>query len=322
MLYNQPLISIILPTYNRSHVLTRAIRSILNQTYQNFKLLIVDDGSCDNTKQVVEGFSDSRIRYLRRERNEGGSVARNSGIEAAKGEYIAFQDSDDIWLPQKLEMQMRVFETSSLRVGVVYCEWLYSREGKIFYHRYFKKRTREGNLCKTLDNYDFFIPIPAVIVRKNCLEKTGFFDVRFSAQEDFDLLIRLSKFYHFKYVRTHLLIQHRPLSYKIDKRTLPSIKTNFLLLEKHSNLLKRKRGFMSNHYYLIGKYLFFKKKERHQWQSYFRYVVKINPLDFFSVKLFILIFIGFFIGSNRILWSYKTFSKKITNSLLLWLLRG
>lgn len=98
-----PTVSVVIPTYNRAHLVGRAIQSVLNQTYQDFEIIVVDDGSTDNTEEVVKSFNDPRIRYIRHDQNRGGSAARNTGIKMARGEYIAFQDSDDEWLPEKLE---------------------------------------------------------------------------------------------------------------------------------------------------------------------------------------------------------------------------
>lgn len=102
------MVSVIIPTYNREKVLARSIKSVLNQTYRDFELIIIDDGSTDNTETLVKQYQekDKRILYYK-QGNQGASAARNSGIELAKGEYIAFQDSDDEWLPNKLEVQMQ-----------------------------------------------------------------------------------------------------------------------------------------------------------------------------------------------------------------------
>jgi len=96
-------VSVIIPTYNRAHLVGRAIRSVLNQTYQDFEIIVVDDCSTDNTEEIVKGFNDHRIRYMRHDRNRGGSAARNTGIKASQGKYIAFLDSDDEWLLKKAE---------------------------------------------------------------------------------------------------------------------------------------------------------------------------------------------------------------------------
>ena len=112
-------VSVIIPTYNRAKLIKRSILSVLNQTYQNFEIIVVDDGSADDTKSVVESFNNPKIRYIRHDINKGQSAARNTGIKNAKGKYIAFQDSDDEWLPEKLEKQMSCFESPSSHSGIV-----------------------------------------------------------------------------------------------------------------------------------------------------------------------------------------------------------
>src|SRR4030043_1337098 len=104
-----PTVSVIIPTYNRAHLVGRSIRSVLNQTYQDLEVIVVDDGSKDNTAEIVRGITDPRIVFLKHEKNRGVSAARNTGLKAARGKYIAFQDSDDEWLPQKLEKQLELF---------------------------------------------------------------------------------------------------------------------------------------------------------------------------------------------------------------------
>ena len=112
-------VSVIIPTYNREGILGRSIESVLNQTYTEFELIIVDDGSTDNTRQLVENIHDDRISYYYVKNNSGAAAARNYGIERAEGEYIAFQDSDDYWHSDKLEKQMKVME-SNPDIGFVF----------------------------------------------------------------------------------------------------------------------------------------------------------------------------------------------------------
>ena len=99
-------ISVIIPTYNRAKELKRSVESVLAQTYDNFELIIVDDGSKDNTQEVIASIPDERIRYIKLEQNRGAAGARNEGVRASKCDLIAFQDSDDIWREEKLERQM------------------------------------------------------------------------------------------------------------------------------------------------------------------------------------------------------------------------
>ena len=102
---SQPLISVIIPSYNRADLIHISLDSAINQSYENIEIIFIDDGSIDNTEAVVKAIKDRRIRYIRHLINKGGATARNTGIEAATGEYIAFLDSDDAWVSNKLELQ-------------------------------------------------------------------------------------------------------------------------------------------------------------------------------------------------------------------------
>lgn len=115
-----PAVSVIIPSYNRAHMLGTAINSVLAQVFQDWELIVVDDGSTDNTEEVVHAFGDERIRYIRQGRNSGASAARNRCLAVSRGRYVAFLDSDDEWFPEKLTRQMAVFRQSALVPGAVY----------------------------------------------------------------------------------------------------------------------------------------------------------------------------------------------------------
>jgi glycosyltransferase involved in cell wall biosynthesis len=132
-----PSVSIIIPTYNRAHMLLKAIQSVLNQTYQDFEVIMVDDGSTNNTEEVVRNLRDERIQYFQHEKNRGVAVSRNTGIQVANSKYIAFLDSDDEWFPTKLEKQVNRFKESkavliSHHVRLALNEKDYEREKKGF----------------------------------------------------------------------------------------------------------------------------------------------------------------------------------------------
>lgn len=116
-----PLVSVVIPTYNRAEFLPRAVESVLRQTVDDFELIVVDDASTDDTEAVVERFDDPRVEYVRHGTNRGGSAARNTGIERSSGEYIAFLDSDDEWYPRKLERQVEELRSRSDEWVATYC---------------------------------------------------------------------------------------------------------------------------------------------------------------------------------------------------------
>lgn len=112
---NHGLVSIIMPSYNTADYIGESINSILNQTYQNFEIIIVDDCSTDNTDEVIAGFKDDRIKYLKNEENSGAAISRNRAIRNAKGKWVAFLDSDDVWMPEKLEKQIKFMEENDYK---------------------------------------------------------------------------------------------------------------------------------------------------------------------------------------------------------------
>jgi len=112
-------VSVILPVYNRSQSLEHSMRSVLLQSYQDLELIVVDDASTEDLAPIAESFGDPRVKFVRREKNGGASAARNTGLEAATGDFIAFQDSDDLWLPEKLQKQMDLMASLPEEVGVV-----------------------------------------------------------------------------------------------------------------------------------------------------------------------------------------------------------
>ena len=110
---NNDLVTIIMPSYNTAEFITDTINSVLNQTYTNWELLIVDDCSTDNTDEIVSSFKDERIKYFKNDKNSGAAISRNKALREAKGKWIAFLDSDDLWFPEKLEKQIKFMETNN-----------------------------------------------------------------------------------------------------------------------------------------------------------------------------------------------------------------
>ena len=196
---NRPVVSVILPTYNRKNLVGKAIQSVLEQNYRNLELIIIDDASTDGTEEIIKEFKDARILYLRNPVNRGGGAARNTGIKVAKGSFIAFQDSDDLWLPDKLEKQMAVFKVSPENVGVVYtqCD---RREGDQV-RRIPGEHTpqKNGDLFKGLLSENF-ITLPTVVIKKVCLEKVGGFDESLPRLQDWEFFIRIARYFEFQYI--------------------------------------------------------------------------------------------------------------------------
>ena len=249
---NNPKVTIVLPSFNRGNLLKKSIESILNQTYTNFELIVVDDGSTDNTESVVDKIKkkDKRVIYLKHMKNMGASAARNSGIRIAKGEFIAFQDSDDIWKPNKLEKQMEIFEKTSEKTAVVYTGFLKILNTKKIYFPPPYIRGKEGYIYNSLLKENF-ITTQTILIRRNVFKEIGIFDEQLPRLQDWDLFLRISKSFEFKFINEPLVIV------KVTKDSISSNKENLIkayqiILKKNISELKNQPKILSIFYLNIG----------------------------------------------------------------------
>jgi glycosyltransferase involved in cell wall biosynthesis len=198
-----PLVSVVIPTYNRCNRLAGAIDSVLQQTYAPLELIVVDDGSTDGTADLLKGYGDG-IRVIRQE-NRGVSGARNTGIRAAKGGLIALLDSDDRWLPGKLEHQVAFFRASA-RAMICQTEEIWIRCGKRVNpknrHRKFSGMIFEKTLPLCL------VSPSAVMMRASLFQEIGLFDEDLPACEDYDLWLRITWKYPVHLIRIPLIVKH------------------------------------------------------------------------------------------------------------------
>lgn len=200
-------VSIIIPTYNRAHIIKKALDSVLAQTYPWFEVIIVDDGSTDNTREVIEAYEDERIRYYYTELNQGASAARNYGLKKAQYNFIAFEDSDDIWYNEKLEKQMKVLCNAALDVGVVYHKIIYDFGGgqyAILPSEEIPEDKKSGDIYAQM-LYHNLIPCPAILARRSAIMDAGEFDIELNALEDYDFALKLTRKYKACFINEILL---------------------------------------------------------------------------------------------------------------------
>lgn len=200
-----PEVSVIIPTHNRAAMLLRAVRSVLEQTYQDFELIIVDDGSTDNTEENIRQISDLRIAYIKLEEKSGSSARpRNIGISRAKGKYIALLDSDDEWMPDLLQRLVQKMETAGKGVEVVYCGLIVlSSEGKVTDVLHPRLR---GKLWPQM-LADCAGSISASLIHRQCFDKAGLFDEG-NIIPHWDMWIRLARDFGFDYIPEALALYH------------------------------------------------------------------------------------------------------------------
>ncbi len=200
-----PLVSIIMPVYNSSKYVISAIESVFSQSYKDYELIIINDGSTDNSKELIIDYlkqnKDKDVKYIYQE-NKGASAARNKGIELAKGEYIAFLDADDLWMPEKLSRSINYI--NSQEYPTVYSDMYIIDSGGNIIDQWFKmkKEISEGNIYGDLLKECFIVPTN-IIIRKACLLENKF-DETIRGVEDIDLWLRLARKYNFRVIKEPL----------------------------------------------------------------------------------------------------------------------
>ncbi|MEX2283329.1 MAG: glycosyltransferase [Gemmatimonadota bacterium] len=186
-----PAVSVVMPTFNRLGLLEQAVESVLNQTFTDLELLVVDDGSTDGTLAYLESIEDPRLRAISLPHSGNIAAARNGGATQARGNYLAFLDSDDLWLPDKLKLQL----ACSARAGV---RWSYTRydyideNGRSVPGRAGKWRPLSGNIANKMVAAEASVTICSVLVDRALFEQVGRFDNDLTRRNDYELLVRLS----------------------------------------------------------------------------------------------------------------------------------
>jgi glycosyltransferase involved in cell wall biosynthesis len=199
---NKPLVSVIIPTYNRAWIVKEAVDSVLDQDFGDFELIVVDDGSDDNTREILSAYANA-ITVLHQP-NRGVSAARNRGIAEASGQLIAFLDSDDLWLPGKLNTQVNFFEENAdALINQTQEIWIRNgiRVNPRKRHHKFSGMIFERSLALCL------VSPSAVMIRKSLFDTVGVFDERLPACEDYDLWLRISCRYPVHLIDSPLIIK-------------------------------------------------------------------------------------------------------------------
>ena len=279
---NEPLVSVIIPTYNRGRLILDSINSVLNQTYKNIELIVVDDCSTDDTEKTVKSIDDSRIKYIKLEKNSGACVARNKGIEISRGEFIAFNDSDDLWLPEKINSQL---------------DFLYENNAEISFCK-MECRTPENNFIHNFPNIEFDRKISykdllkynsastqTIFGKTDCFKEI-IFDATMPRLQDWDEVLRLSQkfsvFYQNK-ILVHTFFQKDSISTHPEKAVLAMQK----IFEKHKDAILSDPAIVES---------FFKKKASFVCKTgknpkeEMKMILKYNPSDGTFIKYMLAVF--------------------------------
>lgn len=285
-IYMEKLVSVVIPSYNREHTILRAVNSVLNQTYKQVEIIIVDDCSSDNTEDSVskEFGGNSKVIFHRLKNNSGACHARNKGVELSHGDYVAFLDSDDEYLPKKIEKQILMLE----KTGVDLCASDYLRIGK----------DGKETVVPTYDNQEFLpdllylnqITTGTLIGKRQCFVDTPF-DESLPRYQDWDLVLRLAKKYSFSFLKENTLIQYfQPFSITNSTshhKTYVALSTIFS--KNKEEYLLHPKGY-SQIMWLLGLHSIYNKGDRNIaaiWKG-----VVANGFSFHRFLIFVMVLCG------------------------------
>jgi glycosyltransferase involved in cell wall biosynthesis len=270
-----PLVSVVIPAYNCAPFIGETLDSVYRQTYGNWEVIVIDDGSTDETRAALAPHI-GRIRYLHQQ-NRGTAAARNAGVRQARGELIAFLDHDDVWLPEKLELQVHVMQTS-LECGLVFTD------GKIFTadgirqksvissrldewidaHRTEDMRVVKGDIVRNLLFCNEIASASSVMVRRECFDRAGGFDEAIAITDDYDLWLRIARAYPVALIQRCLYMWRwydESQSGPIPDRMQRWWEATLVVMEKHlplapSDLRRPLRAHMARQYWQRARYYF------------------------------------------------------------------
>lgn len=277
-------VSVIIPVYNGEKYLSETLDSIIGQTFTDWEIVAVNDGSSDNSLNVLCEYQSKlglKMKVIN-QKNRGVSVARNVAIDTSEGEYLAFIDADDIWLPEKLEKQIELLEDNR-NVALVYSNLLnLIGKNKTQRKQLINKKLHRGKIFDPLFYFNF-IPLSSVVVRKKIIEKYGNFNIHYKIIQDYDILLRIAEDNEIDYVNDKLLL------YRIH---INNISSNVEVKDKEN--LELIKEWIQKKPYLVNSFKFNIKMVQMDYDSIRYYLYKRNYSCVFN-KIIPLItnFIGF-----------------------------
>jgi glycosyltransferase involved in cell wall biosynthesis len=273
-----PKISAIIITFNRADFLKKAIESVLNQTNPNFELLILDNSSTDNTEEIVKSFRDKRVRYIKHQPLNI-SQARNLGLKESKGDYIAFLDDDDEWLPEKLEKELEIFNQGNGKLGLAYGGFIRIDEnGKEFEWHIptLKGNIFEPYLCRQ-DPLTGSASNP--LIKKSVFKIVGEFDENLSSSEDWEFYIRLFEKFEADFTSEPVVKIRSHSKYRLGGRTKDELEAELLVYNRYKDVLEKCLKVKSFYLQAIGG-KFCRIGNPIQGRRYIKDAIIVFPLNF------------------------------------------
>jgi glycosyltransferase involved in cell wall biosynthesis len=286
MMNNMPLISVITATYNMARFIAPAMESVLGQTHKKFEHIIIDDGSTDHTKGIVDKFiNDPRVKY-HYQKNHGQTVAKNRGIRLSSGEYICFLDADNVWTSDKLERQLSVFNELPNGFKILYTDQdIIDENGNVLYIP--KVKRYSGKITKEL-LFDNFVTFNTAMIKRECFEELGYFDEDLPRSIDYELWLRFStrfKFYYIAGITTHYRVWEGQMSQDKEKRMKYASLITENFIKNNPNLLENKivRKARSQACTVRGRY-WASSSQYYKATKYFLRALIHDPINIFTWK--------------------------------------
>jgi glycosyltransferase involved in cell wall biosynthesis len=285
-----PSVSIVMPVYNREKYVGRAIQSVLNQTFTNWELIVVDDCSTDGTCRVASSFTDSRISIITMPDNRGAAAARNVAIRKSRGLLISFLDSDDAYLPKFIERTVSKFNIVSQNIGIVWTGVRYIRGAGN------NKHILESMWRPAKNHEPYFLFLSdlrigtnsGITIRKQTFDRIGLFDETLPAAEDTDLFLRISQHYRYDFIDECLIEIHQTEADRLSKRFDKIAQAYELILPKHIKTISLHKSLRLKFFYKML-WLSYHSGRSQQARNYFRKLLKdgvVNAKGWFVFLLF------------------------------------
>lgn len=263
-------ISVVIPAYNREETIINCLDSIVNQTYKPYEIIVVDDGSTDRTVDLVEEYAKFPVKLIKSGKNAGAQAARNIGIKTAQGDWIAFNDSDDIWLPEKLSIQKEALE----QTGYLVCAGGGIREEQDGQRSEISLNGKDGNIYKDILGLSIYLMYPTILVHKSVLEKIEYLDEKVVAYQELDTAIRIAQNNDIAYINQPLFIYNiHDTIFRNQKRGLAGIR--YLFDKFYGDIVKEcGREGLAKWYEKLS-YNYGRTNWRHYWFLFLSFFVKI-----------------------------------------------
>lgn len=283
-------VSVIITTFNRSRLLGKAIESVLSQTYKDFELIVLDNSSSDDTKEVVRRFGDPRIVYVRHA-PLGISQARNLGVEKARGEFVGFLDDDDEWLPEKLSLQVALLERSSPKIGLVYGGFLRIRPTGEIYDSFtpnLRGSVLVGYLC---GRNPLTGSASNPLMRKDAIRAVGGYSNKIKTSEDWEFYLRLARQYDFDFTEKPVVKIRQHSGPRLGDRLKDAAETELIVLKEFADVFREHPSCWSNYLQAVGgKYC--RLGENKEGRYYLQRALAIYPLNSIAYVQYFFSFLG------------------------------